>query len=95
MNRNSKISRVIKEATNKQQLQEFNTPQKQDLLLLVNKIIIDKDNSSNPTELKKKLDDLLNFYRFYQNKFPVEDKLVYEEFKKKLQFLAKKYNISL
>lgn len=95
MNRNSKISRVIQEATNKQQLLEYNTPQKQDLLLIINKIILNKDKSSNPDELKKKLDDLLNFYRFYQNKFPIEDKLVYEEFKKKLQILAKKYNISL
>ena len=56
---------------------------------------MNKSNSSNPDELKKKLDDLLNFYRFYQNKFPIEDKLVYEEFKKKLQVLAQKYNISL
>lgn len=95
MTKEKKISRVLSETVTKQQLQEYNTPQKQDLLTIINKIILSKSNSSNPDELKKKLDDLLNFYRFYQNKFPIEDKLVYEEFKKKLQVLAKKYNISL
>lgn len=94
-NKQTRVLAVISEAIIKGRLDEYATPQKKDLLTIINKIILSKDQSSSPEELDKKLKDLLEFYRFYQNKFPIEDQIVYSEFKTKLQNLAKKYNISL
>lgn len=94
-NKQKKVLAVISEAVAKSRLVEYNTLQKRFLLTIINQIIIGTEQSSNPVELDKKLKDLLEFYRFYQNRYPIEDSIVYTELKTKLQNLAKKYNISL
>lgn len=87
-----KINKLLFETT---KLNEYQLSHKNDLIGIVNQLVLATKQSPNAQELDKKLNTLLEFYRFYQKGFPFEDKIVYEEFKAKLLKLAKDNNITL
>ena len=88
----NRIYKLLYETT---QLDEYILPHKNDLITLINKLVLATYQVEHPAELDKKLNTVLEFYRFYDNGVPSEDTIVYHEFKTKLLKVAKDFNISL
>lgn len=91
LSRKERVHNIISEAL----LKEYNLSQKKELLTIINKIVLSLPQTNNPDAIERKLDGMLEFYRFYKNTNFTEDKIVVDEFKAKLLDLAKQYNISL
>ncbi len=87
-----KINKLLFETTG---LNEFQLPQKNDLVGIINQLVLATKASPNPQDLDKKLNDVLEFYRYYEKGIPLEDSIVYQEFKSKLLKLAKDNSITL
>lgn len=87
-----RISHLLFEVTH---LKEYQLNHKNDLIGIVNQIVLATPTSPNPQELDKKLNSLLEFYRFYEKENTFEDRIVYQEFKTKLLNLAKANSITL
>lgn len=92
MQKEDRIYKLLHEVTN---LSEYQLPQKNDLITIINKIVLATKSATNPQVLDKKLNSVLEFYRYYEKGLPIEDSIVYNEFKNKLLKLAKENNISL
>lgn len=92
MEKSDRINKLLFEVT---KLSEYQLPHKNDLIGIINKMVLAAKDSSNPKELDKKLNSVLEFYRYYEKGLPIEDSIVYQEFKNKLLKLAKSYNITL
>jgi hypothetical protein len=90
-NRQIRINNIINESL----LKEYNLSQKKELLTIINKIVLALPDSNNSKAIERKLNGILEFYRFYKNTNFTEDKFVVDEFKTKLNNLAKQYNIQL
>jgi len=93
----SRIAKLIKEslAGVKPTLKEYSLPEKNTIIATVNQLVLATPQASNPQELERKLNTVLEFYRYHQNDWSVEDLIVFNEFKNKLLNLAKAYNITL
>jgi hypothetical protein len=91
MNRKDRVLAIIKESL----LKEYNLPQKNVLVSIINQLILNTPNTNQPDAFEKKLNAILEFYRYNDTNFQIEDKIVYEEFKGKLVKLAKENNIPL
>jgi hypothetical protein len=87
-----RVNKLLFEVT---KLNEFQLGQKNDLIGIINKLVLATKQSANPAELDKKLNTVLEFYRYYEKGIPMEDTIVYNEFKQKLLKLAKDNSISL
>jgi hypothetical protein len=92
MIKENRIYSLLYETT---QLNEYQLGQKNDLVSMINKLVIVTSQTPNPKEFDKKLNTILEFYRYYQNGAPLEDTIVYQEFKNKLLKLAKDNKIDL
>lgn len=92
MQNSERVYQLLFEVT---KLSEYQLPHKNDLIGIINKMVLAAKDSSNPKELDQKLNSILEFYRYYQKGVPLEDSIVYQEFKNKLLKLAKSYNITL
>ena len=88
----TRIHKLLQEVT---QLNEYQLSHKNDLVKVVNTIVLATKSAPNPQELDKKLNSILEFYRFYDSNWAFEDLIVYQEFKKKILQLAKDNQISL
>ena len=76
-------------------LNEYQLGHKNDLIGIINQLVLATYQLEHPAEFDKKLNVILEFYRFYEKGIPQEDTIVYQEFKNKLLHLAKTQNISL
>ena len=92
MNKTDRVNILLYETT---QLNEFQLGQKNDLVGIINKLVIATSQSPNPNEFDKKLNTILEFYRYYEKGIPLEDTIVYQEFRNKLLKLAKDNKIDL
>jgi hypothetical protein len=86
-----RIYNLLHEVT---QLNEYSLAEKNQLIRVVNTLVLFNNQNPNP-ELDKKLNDILEFYRYYQTGIPIENKFVFDEFKNKLMNLVKKYQVPL
>jgi hypothetical protein len=76
-------------------LNEYLLPQKNIIIGLVNQLVLATPSSSNPKGLEDKLNNILEFYRYYDSNWVIEDQIVFNEFKNKLLNLAKTYGVTL
>lgn len=86
---NDKINKLLFEVT---KLDEYQLPHKNDLVGIINQLVLATKQSPG---LDKKLNSILEFYRYYEKGLPFEDTIVYKEFKTKLLNLAKENSITL
>jgi hypothetical protein len=84
-----RILTLLQEVT---QLQEYNLAEKNQIITLVNTLVLFNSQNPNP-QLDKRLNDILEFYRYYEQGVPLENQIVYNEFKTKLINLAKKFQV--
>lgn len=89
---NDRINKLLFEITG---LKEYQLGHKNDLIGVINKLVLAMPQTPNPQEFDKKLNEILEFYRYYEKGIPIEDTIVYNEFKQKLLKLAKDNSISL
>lgn len=92
MEKESRITKLLFEVT---ELNEYQLGQKSALISLINQLVLATYQLEHPEEFDKKLNSILEFYRYYEKGLPQEDTIVFQEFKHKLTALAKKYNISV